>query len=245
MPRAPFGVKSPPLETQILRRALKDFFSSPWPGGDRTITVGSFKWGVYIFYDYDGEPIYVGQTNEKISGRIGRHLTNQRTDAVAMSVLDPFEVAEIEVFPLTDYQGVTAKSANYRLAKQHLDALEYAVHQIAIERSQFKAILNEKDPPAPGSPVAIPPSFRGSIVTAPIREWRDHPDTRIARRAATIARLTQRIAERQPNIGLRRALVVQAERLTWLARKRFDALGGKAAVPIGVSGDDAENESAG
>ena len=59
--------------------------------------VGNCKHGVYLFYDYDVEPIYVGRTIESLRTRIRRHLTNQRTDAVAMSVLDPFEVAEIEM----------------------------------------------------------------------------------------------------------------------------------------------------
>src|SRR5690625_1512826 len=59
--------------------------------------VGSSKWGVYAFYDYDGEPIYVGQTKEGLATRIRRHLTNQRTDAVAMRILDTFEVAEVEM----------------------------------------------------------------------------------------------------------------------------------------------------
>ena len=58
------------------------------------------KWGIYAFFDYDGEPIYVGQTNEQLRVRIGRHLTNQRTDAVAMRVLDIFEVAEMRLWPL-------------------------------------------------------------------------------------------------------------------------------------------------
>ena len=48
--------------------------------------VGDCKFGVYLFYDYDSEPIYVGRTRESLRGRIRRHLTNQRTDAVAMSV---------------------------------------------------------------------------------------------------------------------------------------------------------------
>ena len=52
--------------------------------------IGNSKFGVYAFYDYDEEPIYVGQTRESLRQRIGRHLTNQRTDAVAMNVLDPF-----------------------------------------------------------------------------------------------------------------------------------------------------------
>lgn len=59
--------------------------------------VGDCKHGVYLFTDYDDEPIYVGQTRERLRVRIRRHLTNQRTDAVAMRVLDPFEVAEIEM----------------------------------------------------------------------------------------------------------------------------------------------------
>jgi hypothetical protein len=65
--------------------------------------LGNYKFGVYAFFDYDGEPIYVGQTNERLRTRIRRHLTNQRTDAVAMKVLDPFEVYEIEVWPLPQY----------------------------------------------------------------------------------------------------------------------------------------------
>ena len=56
---------------------------------------GGCKHGVYLFYDYDGEPIYAGQTKEQLRTRIRRHLTNQRTDAVATRVLDPFEVAVI------------------------------------------------------------------------------------------------------------------------------------------------------
>ncbi len=67
--------------------------------------VGDAKHGVYAFYDYDGEPIYVGQTEEKLRVRIRRHLTNQRTDAVAMNVLDPFEVADVEMWPFFDLKN--------------------------------------------------------------------------------------------------------------------------------------------
>jgi excinuclease UvrABC nuclease subunit len=59
------------------------------PISKQQVKVGNFKWGVYAFFDYDGEPIYIGQTKEQLRTRIRRHLTNQRTDAVAMSVLDP------------------------------------------------------------------------------------------------------------------------------------------------------------
>lgn len=222
----------PPFETRELRASLKHYLSQPFKnsvtGEDQGI--GSFKWGVYIFYDYDGEPIYVGQTNEQVSQRIGRHLTNQRTDAVAMSVLDPFEVAEIEVFPLPQYEEVGSKHRDFKAAKTDLDALEYAVHQKAIKESKFKAILNEKDPPAPAKPIALPRSCRGSIVSAEVKKLRSHPDVRTARRAQIISRLSQTISERQVQNGLRRTLVTQATRLQWLAKKRFDELGGDGLV---------------
>jgi hypothetical protein len=81
--------------------------------------IGNAKYGVYVFYDYDGEPIYVGQTYETLRSRIGRHLTNQRTDAVAMNVLDPFEVAEIGVWPLA--------KLGRRQARAILNRTEYSV----------------------------------------------------------------------------------------------------------------------
>ncbi|MDY0270407.1 MAG: GIY-YIG nuclease family protein [Trichloromonas sp.] len=84
----------PPFETRELREKLSEFLNQKIldPITNREIAIGNYKFGVYAFFDYDGEPIYVGQTNEKLRTRIRRHLTNQRTDAVAMNVLDPFEV---------------------------------------------------------------------------------------------------------------------------------------------------------
>lgn len=86
-----------PADVAAIRREIRAFFQSKDKDGKR---IGKSQFGVYIFYDYDSEPIYVGQTYEGLGARIGRHLTNQRTDAVAMNVLDPFEVAEIRVWPL-------------------------------------------------------------------------------------------------------------------------------------------------
>jgi hypothetical protein len=233
-----------PFETRELRLALKAYLQTPYhvPDGDKTEAIGSFKWGIYIFYDYDGEPIYVGQTNEKVSGRIGRHLTNQRTDAVAMSVLDPFEVLEIEVYPLPQYQGVHSKHPMFRDAKTHLDALEFFVHQKAKSESRFKAILNEKDPPAPLNKCAVPKPFRGRVVSENVLKLRGHPDTRTARRAQVISRLAQTIAEREVKAGLRRTLLTQATRLQWLAEQRFNALGGEGAVEIASEESEEKNE---
>lgn len=238
--KRPDNINVPPFETEDLRRNLVTFldseFDDPFSGGTRR--VGNFRWGVYIFYDYDGEPIYVGQTNEMLRTRIRRHLTNQRTDAVAMSVLDPFEVYEIEVFPLPQFQNITS-AAERAAARGYLNALEHAVYGQAIVGSQFKAILNEKDPPAPTVSIDIPLSFRMRVVSDEVAKIRSHPDFRIARRSLIISRLAQVISERKVQGGLRRVLLTQAKRLQWLADRRYQALGGAASVEMetGAEGD--------
>jgi GIY-YIG catalytic domain len=226
--------EQPPFETSELRKALKAFREAPL-GVDpfKNKAVGSFQWGVYAFYDYDGEPIYVGQTNERLSGRISRHLTNQRTDAVAMAVLDPFEVCEVEVWPLPQFEGVTKSKVSkeqFQSAKEHLDALERMVFDRCVEQSRFKIILNEKNPPDNGLIIELPASVRKRIVPERVMELRSHPDTRLARRAAIVSRLAQIISERKVQGGLRRVLVAQAQRLKWLAEERYKALGGEQLV---------------
>jgi len=178
--------------------------------------VGNAKFGVYAFYDYDGEPIYVGQTNEQLRTRIRRHLTNQRTDAVAMRVLDIFEVAEIELWPLWDLE-----SEGKEKAKERLDQVEYSAYAHAIKVSRFKAILNEKIPPAMQLD-ALPLSHRMRLVDNDPHDERWHPDVRIARRAETISRLAAVARERgEVSDGLRRVLVIQAVRLTYLSAARY------------------------
>lgn len=217
-------IRIPPFETHDLRTNLKKFLDSDFEGQK----VGNYTYGVYAFFDYDGEPIYVGQTNEKLRTRIGRHLTNQRTDAVAMSVLDPFEVYEIEVWPLIDCEGITKKSnpKKYKEACEILNALEFAVFEKAIVESNFNAVLNEKDPPSPTTSTPIPNSFRQCVVSEEVHAIRKHPDFRIARRALILARLAQVISERQVSTGLRKTLLTQAKRLQWLAERRYDSANG-------------------
>lgn len=232
------GANIPPFETEDLRTNLAAFLDAPFadpsasPPG-QGMRVGNYRWGVYAFFDYDGEPIYVGQTNEMLRTRIRRHLTNQRTDAVAMSVLDPFEVFEIEVWPLPQFQATPGRDAD---ARQHLDALERLITEQAVAGSKFKAILNEKDPPPGRLAVTAPASHRGRIVSERVHELRSHPDFRIARRALIISRLAQVISERKVQGGLRRVLQTQAKRLQWLAERRYEALGGAATVA--TEGDD-------
>ena len=231
----------PPQETVDLRAGLRRFIEQPLSHHidrvpstktGKSITIGAVKWGVYAFFDYDDEPIYVGQTRESLGSRIGRHLTNQRTDAVAMAVLDPFEVMKVKVWPLPEYQDVKGDPKRVdaaRTAADHLNSLERSVFLKLVADSRFKRILNEKDPPD-SAECEIPPGIEGAIVPDAVRVFRSHPDVRIARRAQTIARLTQIIAGRDVQVGLRRALATQADRMAYLARSRFEALGGDAAV---------------
>jgi len=206
-----------PEDVAAIRADIRKFFATKDETGTR---IGSYKHGVYAFYDYDGEPIYVGQTEEKLSGRVSRHLTNQRTDAVAMNVLDPFEVAYIEVWPLdAEVQGLGKKEK-----KAFLDRAEYTVFQKVLRESALGAVLNEKEM-APRSEITLPTSHKQRIIPNSIYRHRKHPDVRIARRATTIANLARVISERDVSDGLRRTLLTQARRLERLAAQRVTELG--------------------
>lgn len=230
---------TPPPETALLRKALAEALQATDNQG--RVAAGA-RHGIYLFYDYDGEPIYVGQTYEQLNVRIRRHLTNQRTDAVAMNVLDPFEVAEIEMWSFFDLDALVADAATEeakrearRTAKQILNRAEFTVHINAIEKSQHKAILNEGDI-LPTTLLDLPPSVRVHIIPDKFFEVRKHPDTRIARRAATIAALARVISEREVSKGLRRTLLTQAQRLEHLAQQRL----GESTELIPLQGSDEE-----
>jgi hypothetical protein len=130
--------------------------------------------------------------------RIRRHLTNQRTDAVAMSVLDPFDVFEIEVWPLPEFRGTPGKDAT---ARRRLDALERLITQTAVGRSQFKAIMNEKD----GRPASLSLKRRPQCAVGSCRSASmSFVLSRIFFRIALItSRLGQVISERKVQGGLK------------------------------------------
>ena len=204
-------------DVEAIRKEIRAFLQIKDPDGR---SIGSSAFGIYAFYDYDGEPIYVGKTYEGLSSRIGRHLTNQRTDAVAMNVLDPFEVAEIRVWPL-DFHEFDKHEGLALLAQA-----EYTVYRKLLSESKLNAILNEK-PPTKTALLKLPKDYRGRIIPDDIDPIRRHPDIRIARRANTIASLARVISERKVSKGLRRTLLTQARRLEKLAAERLKAFAGK------------------
>jgi len=204
-------------DVEAIRKEIRAFLQTKDPDGR---SIGSSAFGIYAFYDYDGEPIYVGKTCEGLSSRISRHLTNQRTDAVAMNVLDPFEVAEIRVWPLNFHR------LEKHQALELLAQAEYTVYQKLLRESKLNAVLNEKPPPKTAA-FKLPKDYRGRIIPDDIYPLRKHPDIRIARRANTIASLARVISERKVSKGLRRTLLTQARRLEKLAAERLKDFAGK------------------
>lgn len=209
--RVPIKKEMPTRFVQGFRQLLSDALAVVDPQSGKKLNRCI---GVYGFYDFDGEPIYVGQTWEDFGTRIGRHLRGQRTDTLAYRILDPFEVADMELYPLEHLRDDPDKKAK-------LDAIEYSVYLQAIEKSKYHAILNEKIPPV-SAPVALPEPFRSTLIPADMREDREHPDVRIARRAETLARVAAVAHERgEVSAGLRRVIVIQAVRLADLAAARL------------------------
>src|SRR5205085_6521643 len=77
-------------------------------------------------------------------------------------------------------------------------------------------------------PESIPADLRGTVGL----DERTHPDVRIARRAETIARLAAVARERgEVTDGLRRVLVIQGIRLTYLAAVRLAEAEGTLPPP--------------
>lgn len=206
------------MDVAAIRGEIQAFLATLDAKGQR---IGTIECGVYAFYDYDGEPIYIGQTYEGFGVRLGRHLTGRRSDAVAKNVLDPFEVAEVRVWPMDlGHLSNKDKKAELRAKKAELNRAEYTLYLKVIEESSFKAVLNEK---LPGKTdlITLPLVYTRRIIPEDIFPQRKHPDIRIARRASTIAALARVISERKVGKRLRTILLTQARRLDRLASERL------------------------
>jgi hypothetical protein len=240
----PFIAKKdqPPTAVQLIREEFRKLMQQPDPCREGN-TIGSASAGVYAFFDYDNEPIYVGQTCKSFSDRLGRHITGQRSDAVAKFILDPFEVASIRMWSIPKIAAARdpkdpEKPAGYAHKKTLLYQYEYTVYKMLEDESKFHAVLNEGVIPS-CEPVELPPSVEGRIIPEQLWKERKHADVRIARRSATISRLSQMVSEREVSPGMRRTLLLQARRLTWLAEQRLKETG--ADVPSAEDFDSSDD----
>jgi hypothetical protein len=224
----------PPRAVRLIRQELSNLMRQPDPVVPGRV-IGAAKTGIYAFFDYDDEPIYVGQTSKSFGDRIGRHLTGQRTDAVAKFILDPFEVAFVSMWSVPDIGTAMSpknpdKPASTAEKREMLDPYEYSVYKELEEASRFHAVLNE-GLITPKPLVALPAPVKGKIIPDELWDDRKHADVRISRRASTIARLSQMISEREVSAGMRRTLLLQARRLEWLAESRVIELDIQHALP--------------
>lgn len=218
----------PPRAVRLIRQEFNKLMQQPDPCRPG-LAIGNARGGIYAFFDYDEEPIYVGQTSSTFGERIGRHLTGQRSDAVAKFILDPFEVAYVSMWSLPEIAEATnpkrpGEPATIAQKRRMLAPYEYTVYKRLEDESRFHAVLNEGYIEPTGL-VDLPPAVFGRIIPDELWEDRQHADARIARRASTIARLSQMISERQVSNGMRRTLLLQAKRLEWLAETRIQELG--------------------
>jgi hypothetical protein len=233
-----------PREVDLITRELTKAFAHPFPEGAAS-KLGQVKIAIYAFFDYDDEPIYVGQTRETVSTRVRRHLTGMRSDSVAKFVLDPFEVKTIKVWPLPHLlemypkeKNVPRSKADEKALKTALDSFESAVYFLVLNNSANGAVLNENALSVQDLEQELPEAISLNIVPPEVLADRGHADVRIARRAQTIANLARHISERKVSEGLRRVLGTQAERLSDLATGRRIALGiSRGGIVRDVDGD--------
>jgi hypothetical protein len=131
-----------------------------------------------------------------------------------MNAIDPFEVAEIRVWPL-DLEHMDKEQK-----REYLDRAEFTLFEKVIAESKLHAVLNQKHPRKLPL-IELPPAHSHRIIPENLFPQRKHPDIRIARRASTIASLARVISERKVSPGLCRTLLTQARRLEKLAAERL------------------------
>lgn len=211
------GDSSAPQDIRNIRRLLKSAFNTSDRNDRRQRRLGDATFGVYALYDFDGTPLYVGQTCESLRTRLGRHLTNQRSD-ITKAVVDPWSVAFIEMCPLWKYQGLkkTTDPKQFKEAKEHLNRAEWTLYEELSGQFQGVHILNES-PITKLASVQIERGNQFRIIPDDVCEERCAPDRRLARSLDRLATLAGMIRERAVDQKTRRVFPVLADRAAKLA----------------------------
>lgn len=92
-------------------------------------------------------------------------LATNRSIVESLPIIGPFEVAEMELYPV---EHLRAEPAAKRRAQ--VDAIEYSAYVSAIQNSKYKAILNERTPPV-SPPVELPKSYRFNLIPDDLDGW--------------------------------------------------------------------------
>ena len=197
-----------PDETEAILACYRALMATPHP--ETGLAVGRYK-GVYVLYDYLGEPAYVGQTDESLSSRLGRHLTGQRSDIIAKGILYPDDVLSIKVWPLPELDELSGKGENQKKRAELLKRAEYTAYLDA-DRHSSTGVPNEKDIEVCAE---LPLGFfvEGRIVPDGVYARRCHADVIAARKAHIVMSITRTIEGRRVGKGLRKVAAIHATRL--------------------------------
>jgi hypothetical protein len=177
--------------------------------------VGQLIGCVYCLLDFDGHPLYVGQStgaDERLGERVGRHVLGQRSDA-AGRCFPPYEVHSIQIYPLR--KPPTKAGALTPTEKARVNRAEAQLY-VALAKTPVPP-LNEKQPKAAGSNVLMPLPITVPFTTDPtlIAILWDH-DLRVERWVDVIKVMASRVRTSGGTKDQRRVLEAQIERLALL-----------------------------
>lgn len=177
--------------------------------------------GVYALRDLDGMVIYVGQaTSVKergISGRIRRHLTSARSDVVANSQLDPWEVS-----------AVSAWSA--------IEPGEITEFERRVYAEFMNTIVAGRTLTAPTNRSPLPPSIDVTVLAEAEIARRKIPSNRLPRQVRHIDHLLAVLLDRKDSTDQRRSLQAHIRRL----QARYDEFVRNRDVAADPDDDDTE-----
>ncbi|MGR9423619.1 GIY-YIG nuclease family protein [Rhizobium leguminosarum] len=154
--------------------------------------------GVYALCDLDGDPIYVGQSEDGIRSRVQRHLTSARSDIIANRQVDVWEVAYVKAFTVTNVSDIGP-----------LEAMLFSAFDATKTLMNGSILRYSGDLPDP-----LPlPSQMVQVLTDDEIKVRLDPSLRLPRQVEHIGRLIDHILSVKDTAQLRRSLSAHFERL--------------------------------
>jgi hypothetical protein len=180
--------------------------------------------GVYALCDLDGVPIYVGQSTDGIQQRVRRHLTSARSDVIANRLIDVWEIAYVQAYPVEDTSEIPL-----------LEASVFAVYD------SRKPLMNGSVPRAQQPLLQRLPEPAEVIQILPTEEIakRKDPALRLPRQIEHIGRLVDHILNVKDKPRLRRSLAAHFDRLD-VYRRAFLQAGPPVERPAGKAEEDEE-----
>jgi hypothetical protein len=154
--------------------------------------------GAYAICDLDGTPIYIGKSHDGIRSRVYRHLTSARSDIIANRLLDVWEVAFVQAWPVVKAEDV--------------NKMEAALFHYFDSK---KPLMNGSIPILKGAkPKSVPvPAQTVQIMSDDDIKVRRDPMLRLPRQIEHIGRLVDHLLTVKDKPQLRRALAAHFDRL--------------------------------